>query len=101
MGIHGEFRLSGECSVKRIVAEIPAETTIIEKAVRSIYPSRLKYIGISGKSYEWADSGAIVMVLTEDVPFLLEKRIGSRGCCGAVNQDGNKVFELIEEAQHA
>jgi hypothetical protein len=87
-----------------VVARKPQESTIITEvkkmAVRSVYPSRLKYIGtISGQSYEWAEAGAIVMVLPEDVPVLLEKRIGSRACCGALN-NGNQVFELVnKEAQ--
>ena len=84
---------------KRIitVAETSPETTINEEvAVRSLYDSRLIYRGgISGKEYQWMKAGDSVMVLPEDVPLLLEKRIGTRGCCGAVNQDGNKVFELM------
>ena len=83
--------------VNPVLAEISAEITIIrEMAVRSVYPSRLKYTGrVTGKPYEWSDAGAVVVVLTDDVPYLLEKRIGNRGCCGAVNRDGNKVFELV------
>jgi hypothetical protein len=79
-----------------VVARKPQESTIItEVAVRSVYPSRLKYIGtVSGKSYEWSDAGAVVTVLSEDVPTLLEKRIGSKSCCGALNLNGNQVFEL-------
>jgi hypothetical protein len=78
-----------------VVDKNSQELTINEIAVRSVYPSRLKYSGaVSGKEYFWEDSGAIVMVLSEDVPSLLSKRIGNRGCCGAVNEDGNRVFEL-------
>jgi len=67
-----------------------------EVAVRSVYPSRLVYVGTtSGQRYEWEDAGAIVMVLSEDVPPLLSKRIGSKSCCGALNEDGNKVFDLV------
>lgn len=86
---------------KRIitVAETPQETTIIKEiAVQSVYPSRLIYIGVvSGKEYEWKDAGSIVMVLAEDVPNLIEKRIGKGSCCGAVSQDGNKVFEIVKQ----
>jgi hypothetical protein len=94
-------------SPKRIdkvyVARNPQESTIItakKMAVRSVYPSRLKYIGAtSGQEYQWAEAGAVVMVLPEDVPVLLEKRIGNRACCGALN-NGNQVFELAnKEAQ--
>lgn len=85
---------------KRIitVAETPPETTINkELAVVSLYDSRLIYRGdVSGKRYEWGRAGAVVMVLSEDVPPLLEKRIGNRSCCGA-RQGGNKVFELAQE----
>lgn len=81
--------------VNPVVAETPAEITINETAVRSLYPSRLVYVGTaSGKRYEWRDAGDTVMVLNEDVPTLLEKRIGNGGCCGAVNRNGNKVFEI-------
>lgn len=83
---------------KPVVAKNLQDTKIIkEVAVRSLYPSRLKYIGaISSKVYEWADAGSIASVLAEDVPALLEKRIGNRSCCGAVNQGGNKVFEIVK-----
>jgi hypothetical protein len=84
---------------KRIITvETSAEETKIKEiAVLSVYPSRLMYIGaISGKRYEWADSGVTVLVLAEDVPSLLEKRIGSKSCCGALNENGNKVFELTD-----
>ena len=71
-----------------------------ELGVQSFYDSRLRYVGVSsGKEYEWAKAGDIVMVLTEDIPALLEKRIGSRSCCGAVNQNGNKVFDLANLAE--
>lgn len=74
--------------------------TVKEVAVQAVYPSRLVYIGTtSGQRYEWAGAGSVVMVLSEDVPFLLEKRIGSKSCCGALNMNGNKVFELAQEAQ--
>lgn len=81
-----------------MVAENPTETTIIKEiGVQSLYDSRLIYRGdVSGKEYEWKKAGDIVMVLAEDVPSLLDKRIGKGSCCGAVNQNGNKVFELAE-----
>ena len=66
-----------------------------EMAVRSCYDSRLVYFGASGKRYEWGRGGDVMMVLAEDVPALLEKRIGERACCGAVQQS-NKVFELVK-----
>lgn len=94
MGIGGQFRLSRSTRIVT-VAEKPSNLTIKEVEVRAVYPSRLIYAGhVSGKEYIWSEGGAIVKVLEEDVPFLLEKRIGSKSCCGAVNTDGNKVFEL-------
>lgn len=67
-------------------------------AIKSMYDSRLVYIGTtSGEAYEWPRAGSVVMVLSEDVPTLLEKRIGKGACCGA-RQGGNQVFEL-QEAQ--
>lgn len=82
-------------SVKSGVEELPKQDTIEVVAVVSVYPSRLKYRGsVSGKAYEWSDAGAVVMVDRRDVSYLLEKRIGNRGCCGA-NQNGNKLFELL------
>jgi hypothetical protein len=84
---------------KPIVAEIPQQTTIIEAqrvAVRLVYPARVRYPGhISGQQYIWEKIGDVVPVLPEDVPYLLEKRLGKGGCCGA-GGDGNKLFELAQ-----
>lgn len=104
MGFGGQSIMpSAKRIVNPVVAEKPQETkinTVKEVAIQAVYPSRLKYAGhVSGKDYEWASAGSIVMVLSEDVPFLLEKRIGSKSCCGALNMNGNKVFELAQEAQ--
>ena len=79
-----------------MVAKKSTQTTINrEVAIRSCYDSRLVYVGTtSGKRYEWARGGDVAMVLAEDVPALLEKRIGEGSCCGAVQQ-GNRVFELV------
>lgn len=79
------------------LVENPQESTIIRVAIRAIYPSRLKYSGaVSGEAYEWEGAGAIVMVRTEDTPYLLNLRIGSRSCCGGTGGNGNKVFESEE-----
>lgn len=62
--------------------------------VVSLIQARIIHNGeITGNRYEWPSAGSIVPVDDRDVPALLEKRLGRRGCCGA--QDGNKVFELI------
>lgn len=50
---------------------------------------------ISGKRYEWERSGAIVEVDEEDVPGLLEKRLGDKTCCGG-NPDNLKLFIQVE-----
>lgn len=95
----GRNRKLQRASPQRIVvlADLPPETTISRVAIRSIYPSRLKYAGhVSGEAYEWADAGAVVFVRSEDADYLLSKRIGTRSCCGGSGQDGNKVFEYEE-----
>ena len=96
MGRAGKFLMP---RTKRIVAQSPLDGTIIkELGVQSLYDAHLKYTGaVSGKEYEWSRAGATVMVLAEDVSVLLEKRIGSRSCCGA-RQGGNKIFELSDLA---
>lgn len=82
---------------KPVLVENPQESTIIRVAIRAIYPSRLRYAGhVSGEVYEWTDGGAVAMVRTEDTPYLLNLRIGSRSCCGGTGGNGNKVFDLIE-----
>lgn len=87
--------MSGSKHIITVAENLPETTIIEEAAIVSLYDSRLIYRGdVSGKEYEWGRAGAVVMVLLEDVPPLLAKRIGNRGCCGAVNEGGNKVFEI-------
>lgn len=72
---------------------------VILISVVAVYPSILKYTSqITGKSYAWDGAGDVQQVDSKDVPYLLAKRIGGRGCCGAINTDGNKVFDLKEAA---
>jgi len=83
----------------KAVVELKVQETTIKKAQRvavySIYDARLSYVGrVSGEQYIWSKIDESVLVLTEDVPYLLEKRLGSRSCCGGMNQDGNRVFEI-------
>lgn len=62
--------------------------------LQSLIEARIIYFGsVTGQKYEWPKAGSIVPVDERDVPELLAKRVGSRGCCGA--QDGNKVFGII------
>lgn len=57
--------------------------------------AHLVYTGrVSGKRYEWPKAGDIVLVLSEDLSNLLEKRIGVSTCCG--DPTGNRVFQTVE-----
>ena len=67
--------------------------------VQSLWPARLVVRGTpSGKTYVWANSGAIETVNPADVGFLMSKNRGEspsdgRGCCGG---DGTRIyFQLI------
>lgn len=97
-----EFSKPIRHSTERLKATVEekVETVTIKSqriAIRSIYDSTMRYTGrVSGEAYTWQKIGDVVQVLAEDAPFLLEKRLGSRSCCGGVNQDGNKIFELAK-----
>ena len=64
----------------------------IIKLVESLIESEIFYTGqASLRQYYWKKSGDIVPVLEQDVPYLLEKRLGKKFCCG----DGtNKIFQI-------
>ena len=47
----------------------------------------------TGKRYEWARAGSIVVVDALDAPKLLEKRIKAQSCC---NGSDNPVFQIID-----
>lgn len=67
--------------------------TIIK--IRSKFPAHVKAIGkVSGNTYIWPQAGAIVEVQAEDVPQLLEWRIGEGVCCGG-SGGPNQVLELV------
>lgn len=84
-----------ETGFQKPTVEVVAESSIITLSIRSLYPARLKYEGrVSGKLYEWAEAGSVVDVHVEDAPYLLEKRLGSGGCCGA-SSEANKLFERL------
>lgn len=64
--------------------------------IQSVFPANLRYVGaVSGKVYEWPKSGDTVSVDAADVPDLLSKRIGARGCCGN-ELGGNVVFQVLQ-----
>ena len=83
---------------KPILAKTSPQVTLkpVQRiAVRCTYDSKMRYSGrASGERYIWNGAGDTVLVLPEDVPYLLDLRLGGRGCCGAVNTEGNKPFEL-------
>jgi hypothetical protein len=63
--------------------------------LRLIYPANVQYDGlVTGKRYEWSQAGSVIMVNEPDVEHLLNKRLGGGSCCGGVNSDGNRLFEL-------
>jgi hypothetical protein len=86
--------------VKDTVADNPQTTKINKVALQSLFPAHLKYIGLSGKEYQWQKAGDVVHVLEEDAPTLLSKKHKHRGCCG-VYSDGNVLFQLYKEAVNA
>lgn len=91
-------RVSNNDPVVKSAVETSGDEVILIPVV-AVYPSILKYTGqATGKSYIWNGAGDVQQVDSKDVPYLLAKRIGGRGCCGAINTDGNKVFELKEAA---
>ena len=99
MAKRGELHSTGTGRIKKkapavekpIVEEIQPEVRIVR--IKAIYPATIKYAGqVTGQLYTWLGAGDVQPVDERDVPFLLEKRIGNRGCCGAVH-NGNKVFE--------
>lgn len=78
------------------VVETPVPDTIKEQKVRSRIESRLSYTGkVSGRLYEWSGAGRETLVLVEDIPDLLTKRLGAKTCCG---NEENIIFELVQEA---
>ena len=83
--------------MKRIVDEKPSTVTINKEVlIESLIEAHLFYSGaVTRKQYEWTKSGSTVLVLEEDVPELLAKRLGGNPCCG--NPVGNKIFQLVVE----
>ena len=67
--------------------------------IESLIESEISYVGqASGRQYYWRKSGDIVPVLSQDVPHLLERRLGKKTCCG----DGtNKIFQIVSGGSYA
>jgi len=82
----------------KVFEVVKTETTdkIKYVIIQSLIEAHLTYTGReSGKQYEWLKAGNTVSVQEEDVPELLEKRLGGNPCCG--NPVGNKIFEIYHE----
>lgn len=63
--------------------------------LRSEFPGTLKVTGIvSGKQYVFSQ-GSQIFVDASDVPNLLEKTFGGKGCCGA-NKQPRPYFSVVE-----
>jgi len=76
-----------------MVEKIRGASTIKLVKIQSLIEAHLVYNGkASRRHYEWKRAGEIISVLEEDVPELLEKRLGGKQCCG--DQGGNKIFQL-------
>lgn len=80
------------------VVEPKSETVTLKPStvsIRLIYDSKMRRESpTTGKSYDWNKIGDVVSVDTEDVQYLLDIRLGGRGCCGGLNEEGNKIFEI-------
>lgn len=88
--------LDNQERVQAPVEKNSEKITIKEVLVLSRIQSKLQYTGqVSGKLYEWSGAGQAVPVLEEDVPELLSKRLGRKGCCG---NNENIIFEIAQEA---
>lgn len=84
---------------KPIVVEIKPTIIIKVVEIQSLIDAHLVYAGrISGKQYEWKRAGDIVSILEEDVPELLEKRLGKKTCCG---NGENRIFQIALGGNHA
>lgn len=48
---------------------------------------------VTGKHYEWARAGSVVVVDALDAPVLLEKRIKAQSCCSGSDVS---VFQIVD-----
>lgn len=87
---------SGEPIIKPPVVETVSDSKInSEILIESLIEAQLTYSGrVSGKQYVWKKAGDVIAVLPEDVPELLEKRLGGSICCGD-HSTGNKIFQIV------
>lgn len=74
----------------------PYNNTGGRTAIQSLISAHVKYSGLCGEMYEWHNSGDVVLVCEDDVPFLLSKRLGAKACCGP-QMGGSQVFQLFVE----
>lgn len=84
---------TGEPTVVKTVSDSRINND--EILIESLIEAHLTYTGrSSGKQYEWKKAGTSVLVSAEDVPELLEKRLGGNTCCGS-DPTGNKIFQIV------
>jgi len=85
---------AGEKPTKQAVVQTVSDSKIKYVLIESLIEAHLIYEGqISGKPYEWMKAGSITSVADEDVPALLEKRLGGNTCCGS-DPTGNRIFQV-------
>lgn len=86
-----------ETNQPKVTVEKPVRKDIISYVnIQSLFPARVIYIGPeSGKRYDFAQAGSILVVDSRDVPAMLAYRIGTTNCCGGGNIDGNTVFQIV------
>ena len=77
---------------KPMVVEIQPKAIIKYVRIQSLIESEIYHTGqASSRQYYWHKSGDVVEVEEQDVPALLEKRLGKKTCCG----DGtNQIFQI-------
>ena len=95
-GIEIEYPISYDVEVieEPVVEQVEERT----ESVQSLFPAIIKRTGqVSGKRYVWDKAGAIVKVLSDDLPGILASRIGGKGCCGGSSR-GNELFRVVLEA---
>ena len=63
--------------------------------LQSKFPAKIRLTGlVTGEQYVWENAGSVVEVASEDVPNLLEKKVGRTACCGGTSR-GNKLFLVV------
>jgi hypothetical protein len=89
----------GDMSVYNYLVEVPVEQSAstpynsTSVKLQLCIDAHAIYNGeVSGRHYEWARAGSVVVVDALDAPKLLEKRIKAQSCCSGSD---NPVFQII------